>query len=434
MTKISADTPPHEARSSRGLGLSFWLYWSSQTAASLGGSIAQFALPLIVFQLTGSGIALGVGFAVSLAPQLLFGLIIGTVGDRMNRRRVMIATDFMRGCFIVIIPVLALTGHLSVVAIYAVLFIQSVLGIFFQTASNAGVPHLVRRDQLVAANGQLQIGSSAAMIAGPFLAGLAVAVLPVTLLLFTESATFFISGAAILSIRVQLNNERRITGPVEPAVAKLLREIHEGLSYVWNNATLRNISIMMAIINFTGTTVIAQLPLFVEGQFRAGASGLAWFYAAAGVGILAITPWSAVIRKRLGMRMALFACLAVDGAFTVMLGLIGNYWVALVLWAVSSGAGVLFNVYSMSLRQAIVPDHLMSRVMSVAAVIAWSATPLGALVGGAVVQDVGDAGMVYAGIGVISLLVVVLFSRSELGKSGASLQPSTPTPGGGTDV
>ncbi|MFC4244878.1 MFS transporter [Gryllotalpicola reticulitermitis] len=431
MTGISADTSAEDARALKSLGLPFWLYWSGQTAASLGGAIAQFALPLIVFQLTGSGLALGAGFAVSLVPQLLFGLVIGALGDRMDRRRVMVVTDFARAACIAVVPILALAGLLDVVTIYAVLFVQSVLGIFFQTASNAGVPRLVRREQLVRANGQLQVGSSAAMIVGPFLAGLAVTVLPVTLLLFAESATFLISAITIVCIRVRLNEERRVRNSLEPVVTKLVREIGEGLSYVWRDATLRNISIMMAIINFAGTTVTAQLPLFVKRQFGVGESRLAWFYVAAGVGILLITSISGIIRKRAGVRLALFGCLSLEGAFTILLGITTHYWLALVFWAVSSGASVLFNVYTMSLRQALVPDELMSRVMSVAAVVAWSAIPLGALVGGAVIQAVRAPGIVYAGIGCTSLLVVALFLRSDLGRDVASANRVSPADDGG---
>lgn len=406
---------------SAGLDRAFWCYWVAQTTSSLGSSIAMFALPLIVFQLTGSGVALGVGFAVSLLPQLLFGLIVGALGDRFDRRRVLVFTDVGRAAVVAVIPVLALFGILHVWIIYAVLFVQSVLAIFFQTACTAGVPKLVGKRLLVQANSRLQAGNSAAMIAGPFLAGFAVAVLPVVDLLFVESATFLISALMILAVRRPLNDARQQAGDDDLAtpVQRILADVRAGLSYVWQHPTLRNIALMMAVINFAGTTITAQLPLFVHDRFGSDDAVLAWFYASAGVGILLVSALAGPVHRRLRLRTALFACLVADGALTVVLGLATNRWWALVVWALASGAGVLFNIFSLSLRQAIVPDELLSRVMSVAAVIAWSAIPLGALAGGVLMEFVGQPGLVYSAIGCLTLVVVAVFSRTDLGRDQA---------------
>ncbi|MQS05659.1 MFS transporter [Streptomyces alkaliphilus] len=410
------------------LDAAFWCYWTAQTTSSLGSSIATFALPLIVYQLTGSGMALGIGFAVALLPQLLFGLLVGALGDRLDRRRVLMFTNVARSAVIAVIPVVALLGALEVWVIYVVLFIQSVLAIFFQTACTAAVPKLVGKQLLVQANSRLQAGNSAAMIAGPFLAGLAVAVMPVVDLLFLESATFLISALLIVAVRRPLNDERRRDDSPDSPLRRILQDVRAGLSYVWHQPTLRNIALMMAVINFAGTTVTAQLPLFVDDRFGADDTVLAWFYASAGVGILLVSALAGPLHRRVRLRTALFVCLIADGALTIVLGFSTNRWWALAVWALASGAGVLFNIFSLTLRQSIVPDELMSRVMSVAAVIAWSAIPLGALTGGVIIELVGRPGLVYSAIGCLTLVVVAVFSRTDLGRD-----PGLPTgdgPGG----
>jgi hypothetical protein len=85
------------------------------------------------------------------------------------------------------------------------------------------------------------------------------------------------------------------------------------------------------------------------------------------------------------------------------------YWAALPLWAASSGLGILFNINTGSLRQAIVPNHLLSRVMSIASVLAWSAIPAGALVAGWVVSTTGNVAAVYGVIGILIICIAAFF-------------------------
>ena len=85
------------------------------------------------------------------------------------------------------------------------------------------------------------------------------------------------------------------------------------------------------------------------------------------------------------------------------------FWAALPFWAAAGGLGILFNINTGSLRQAIVPNHLLSRVLSIAAVLAWSAIPAGALVGGWVVSATGNVALVYGIIGVLTIAIAAFF-------------------------
>jgi heme A synthase len=84
-------------------------------------------------------------------------------------------------------------------------------------------------------------------------------------------------------------------------------------------------------------------------------------------------------------------------------------WLALPLWAAAAGLGILFNINTGSLRQAIVPNHLLSRVLSIAGVLAWSAIPGGALVGGWIVSVTDNVAALYAGIGILTILIAAFF-------------------------
>src|SRR5207247_8206448 len=83
--------------------------------------------------------------------------------------------------------------------------------------------------------------------------------------------------------------------------------------------------------------------------------------------------------------------------------------VGVVLWALSSGFGILFNINTASLRQSVVPNHMLGRIISIAMVLAWSANPIGALVGGLVIERTGDVRLVYAVIGIVTFLIALVF-------------------------
>jgi MFS family permease len=123
-------------RTPKSLGRDFWLYFTGQLISQVGGSFTLFALPLLVFDLTHSATNLAITTAAEFVPYLLFGLLLGALVDRVNRKRMMLLTDSARGAVILVLPVLALGGTLNVSIVYAVAFVQSTLGILFTLGSS----------------------------------------------------------------------------------------------------------------------------------------------------------------------------------------------------------------------------------------------------------------------------------------------------------
>jgi hypothetical protein len=413
------------------LGRDFQLYFSGQLISQVGSSFTLFALPLLVFKLTHSATSLGLTTAANLLPYLLFGLVLGALVDRVDRKRMMLLTDVGRACVIVILPLLALSGSLRVEAIYAVAFAQSTLGILFDCGEFAAIPSLVGRDDLVAANGRIMATNSAGQVIGPILAGVLVAVMSPADLLFFDAASFLVSSASLALIRRSFN---AVEPPSAPAAGLngLLADVREGLRYVWSQPILRSISLMMALINFVASTENSQLVLFAERVLGATDSQVALLFAAGAAGVVVVSVSAAAIRRRLSFAVTALGALVVAGLSVTAMALIGSYPAALVLWAMSSGFGLLLNINTSSLRQAIVPSHLYGRVVSVAMVLAWSAIPLGALAGAAAIQLTGSPAGVYAVTGVLTAVIALLFGFSAVRHGDRYLaEASTTEPGAG---
>lgn len=387
----------------------FWKFWTGQAISSLGDSFSGFALPLLVFQLTGSALSLALSTAAYMLPYLFFGLIIGAWVDRLDRKRLMIFTDLARAGIIATIPLLASFNALSVWWIYAVAFISSTLSIAFDAADFAAIPSLVSQDDLVTANGRITASYSAARVIGPLLAGGLVAFLPLYDVIFFDALSFVVSSASLALIRSSFNATR------EKKTTRIREDIVEGLRYVLGHPVLRNISLMMALVNFVATSTHSQAVLFAKRQLGATDPQIGWLFSAGSVGVILLSLLAGRLRKRFPFSKVALSALMLEGVVIVALSFTHIYWLALPLWALMSGLGILFNINTGSLRQAIVPNHLLGRIMSIAGVLAWSAIPLGSFLGGVIVDRTQNVSFVYAVIGVLVILIPLAFSFTPLG-------------------
>ena len=300
-------------------------------------------------------------------------------------------------------------GLLTIWWIYIVAFIHATLTICFEAGEFAAIPSLVNQDDLVTANGRIQASYSGASIVGPLLAGVLVTLMPLSALLMFDSLSFLVSSFSLVLIRISFNKgEKR-------APASIRSDVAEGLRYVFSNPVLRNISIMMALVNFVGSTAYAQLIFFAKSQLQATDFQASLLYSAGSLGVVILALAAGPLRKHWSFSTVALGALMLEGILTVIFSLMRMYWAAVVLWTLIGGLGILFNINTSSLRQTIVPNHLLGRVMSIASVIAWSAIPLGSLLGGFAISWTQNVALVYGVIGALIFLISFGFSFTALG-------------------
>jgi MFS family permease len=418
------------------LGRDFWVFFTGQTLSNLGTSFTNFALPLIVYKLTGSALNLAITSAAVFIPYLLFGLLIGAWVDRVNRKRLMITVDTLNTLFIASIPVLSLMHMLSVWYIYAMAFVGSTLAIFFQSAEFAAIPGLVGRDDLVKANGRIQASFSAMGFIGPLLAALFVTLIPVETLLFIDATSYLVSVFTLALVRTSFN-QADAEAPTERK--HLLHDVAAGLRYVLSHPVLRMISLMMAMVNFFGSTVGFEIVYFAKKQLFLSNAQYGIMLAAGPIGVVVLSLLAGPLHKRFKFSRVALSALALEGLLTIALGFTTYFWAAVPLLALTQGLGILFNINTGSLRQAIVPNHLLGRVVSIAGVLAWSAIPIGTILGGVIIDrtqgitlDLGtlgtvqNIGLVYSAIGVITFVIPLIFALTPLGHAERYLPKDQP--------
>lgn len=166
---------------------------------------------------------------------------------------------------------------------------------------------------------------------------------------------------------------------------------------------------MMALVNFVGVTTFAQIVFFAKIRFDASDAQVGLFFSAGGVGVVVLSLAAGYLRHRFTFGVVALGALMLSGILTVVLAVVPWYAAAVLLFAVMGGLGTLFNINTASLRQAIVPEHLLGRVLSIASVLAWSANPVGALLGGLAIERTGNVSLVYVVIGVLTFTIAFFF-------------------------
>ena len=397
----------------RGLGADYWKYWISTIISQLGSRFTQFALPLFVYTLTGSAFDLGVATTLSFLPSLLFGLLFGAYADRLDRKRLLVWGSLGKALAIVSIPGLAVLDALTLWWVYVAIFLHSSLMALTGPAEFAAMPNLVGRENLTRANGYLQAGISVARVAGPLLAGLLVALVPVYGLLFFDAASYAVAALVLASVGTALNAPPDAGRPA----TTIRQDIGEGLRYLWGQPVIRNIALMIALTNFLEITIDAQLVLFAKERLGADNFGVGLLYSVAGASIALTSLLADRLRRRLTFGRATVGALMAYGLLAVAMASTSWYWFAVATWALMMACGILFDISSQTLSQTIVPDRLLGRVQSVSRVMALSTVPLGAFLGGIVVERTQNVALVYGCIGASIFLISLAFSFTALGRA-----------------
>lgn len=395
-------TSPHR------LSPDFWKFWCGQACSNLGSSFTLFALPLLVFTLTGSAINLAITSAISTLPGILFGLLIGAWVDRTNRKQLLIATDILRALVIASLPLLAWLNLLTIGWIYIVGFVSATLTTCFSAAQTTAIVSLVASDDLVTGNGRIQASYSAVNILGPLIAGLLATLFPLSSLLLFDALTFLISALSLACIQTSFN---RSTAPPNTSIRAAIRE---GLAYLIHHPILRLLALFGLLLNFVVATIGAQLVLFAKDQLQATNAQLGLLYTAQSVGVFGFALLAGYIRKHVGFSRIILGAVILHGMLTVVLALSPFYWIAVGCLASMAGLIALMGINVLSLRQALVPNELLGRVSSSLSVTVAIAMPLGTLVGAFAIEQTRNIQGVFAVIGCMIFSIGVIFVFTPL--------------------
>jgi MFS family permease len=383
----------------------FLRLWTSETISQFGSQFTGLALPLTaIIILNADSIQLGILNFAGSVPWLIFGLLIGVWVDRHRKQRIMVTSNILRGSLLALIPIAAVLGiitKLGIPFLYALSFFIGFLQVFFDVTYQSFLPSLVRRDQLVEGNRNLEASRSTAQVAGPTIAGIVISIITAPIAIAIDACSFFASAFALGRIEHEEVIDREISKPSVSA------DIKEGLNVVLSDRRLRMIAGSTGTSNFFSTALgtIFLLYLVVPSPAGLGVSkdlagvtaGI--IFSVGSIGALVGVVIASRLAKTIGVGPAIIASALVGGLGAIpyylsgsltasplfsLVGLSVNYSMLSIMAGqfVSFIGVVVYNINQVSLRQAIVPLRLQGRMNATMRFLVWGTIPLGALTGG----------------------------------------------------
>jgi len=352
----------------------FRLMWLGAFTSTTGTWMQTVAQSWLVLTLTGSAFYLGLTSFMAELPIILFTLVGGVIADRIDRRKLLLSSQYVQmGCAFTL-TALVYFGWIRIWHFLALVFVAGTAQAFGGPAYQALIPGLVKKEDVPNAIALNSIQFNLARVVGPLLAGIAMAsVGPVI--------CFGLNGLSFTAVIASLYWIHATFKPGK-TTESVLTGIVEGFAFVRSKGALWQLTVLGFIGTFCGIPMITLLPLFARDVFKLGPRGYSVMMACSGVGSVAgalIYASLSRIQKRGKFTLWVQATLAV---LLISFAFSGNLFLSLAM-LVASGACLISLFASItSLVQLSVVEEVRGRVMSIFMLAFRGGMPLGSLTAG----------------------------------------------------
>jgi MFS family permease len=387
----------------------FRVQWFGACTSSIGTWMQIVAQNWLVLSLTHSALFLGLDAFLQQLPIMLFTLIGGVLADRRDRRRTLLASQYIQ---MATSATLALLMYLGVVQIWHILALSFTTGLaqaFGGPAYQSLIPSLVDKKDLPNAVALNSIQFNVARVLGPLLFG-------ATLVAFGKwgysdpqamNACFLLNALSFLVVIYALMSLHVKHIPLTTTTS-MRDELQSGLSYVRHHDSLVALIVLAAATTFLGFAVLTFLPIFAQNVFHKGAGTYSHLMAFSGAGSVL----GALVIAWLGKfsRMGLTALLvqAIYGMLILAFAMSDVLWLSdILLFLTGAALMVVFSTVT-SLIQLIAPNEMRGRVMSIYMVAFRGGMPLGSLVSGYFANWIGAPAVIKIN-GVLLVVVAAYF-------------------------
>ena len=385
---------------SKKLGSSYWRLWTATAISNLGDGISGVAYPWVASAVTRSPLLIAAAGFASRLPWLIFTLHAGVITDRFDRRKLIVAMDAIRGVLTLIVGAIVLLNKDSLpslndlssitdletnwplyITLVITAFLFGLAEVLRDNSAQTLMPSVVEAENLEKANGRMWSAESLTnSFIGPPLGSLIIGI-AIYLPFFVDAGTFFVSVALIASI----------SGSFKPIQEKprekinFKAEIKEGFQWLWAHDLLRPMAIILGCLNLLGTMVAATFILYTQEVLNTSVFVFAVLGTAGAVGGIIGGLVAPKISQKIGSGPSLWLSLAMGPIGALVIGTSRSWQVVWVVLLFQSFISIVWNTITVSLRQSIIPSHLLGRVNSVYRFFGWGSIPIGMFLGGGLV-------------------------------------------------
>ncbi len=379
--------------------------FTANAISLVGNVLSAIAIPWFVLQTTGSATRTGITGFFTVLPVVLAGFFGGTLVDRMGYKRTSIIADIASGVTTALIPLLYFTIGLEFWQLMVLVFLGALLDTPGSTARSALLPELAEMAHMPIerATSLIHIIERGSRLVGAPLGGLLIALMGTENVLWLDAASFFIS-AGIIAVTIRVHKPVQQDEP--ETSGKYFDELKAGLRFIYNDKLILAIVLMIMATNFLDAVFSGVVqPVFVK-QVYGRALDLGLMIAANGGGAVI----GALIYSSVGLRLPRHTVFVAGFVLTSLrffvYALYPPLGVLLVCGLIASmGAGPLNPIIG-AVEFERVPKDMRGRVGGAIGAGAWSAMPMGMLIGGVLTEQLGVRPMLL-GLGVIYLITTL---------------------------
>ena len=383
------------------LGASYWKLWTATAISNLGDGVSMVAYPWLASAVTRSPLLIAAAGFASRLPWLVFTLHAGVITDRFDRRKLIVGMDFLRGVLTVFVGTVVFLNRSTFPSlneltkmsdlktnwpIYVTLLVTAFLfglaEVLRDNSAQTLMPSVVDTENLEVANGRMWSAESLTnSFIGPPLGSLLIGI-AIFLPFYFDAGSFFFAVALIATLKGSF----KPVAKVEPkAKINFKAEIKEGFVWLWAHPLLRPMAIILGSMNGLGTMVGAAYILFAQEVLHTSVFIFAVLGTAGAIGGTLGGLLAPKVSAKLGSGPSLWLALAAAPIGSLCIGMTSSWQVVWAVTVVESFVAILWNTITVSLRQSIIPSHLLGRVNSVYRFFAWGSIPIGMFIGGGLV-------------------------------------------------
>lgn len=377
---------------------SFIIIWIGNAISELGGAFGTFCNSVLVYQLTGSTMALGSMWLLYFIPSLILQLFIGPVIDSYSRKKMMIYSQCSRG-FIFLLPlIIYITGNLQSWHIYIVQLMIGLITPIFTPANQSIIPTIVLKPHLSKANAYIDGTVRLMTFIAPLVAGIFVESFGIILTLSFIILLLLTSGMMLFFIEESYspNHVRQ----------SWMNQFTEGISYYFKQRVITWLGFFLAFVQFgVGVTMVITLPYITKelsGSFAQYGYFLAGFPLGYVIGSLLV---GKITNK--SRRLIMLGALSIGGFTYILLGITTSLYLAFLIEGIAGVALAIFNIHNITICQQYVPNELLGKVTSVRLFIIRASMPVGVLIGG-FLGEIWGVRQLYICIGFIICITSIL--------------------------
>jgi MFS family permease len=389
------------------LGSAFNRLWASSVASNLADGLLRTAAPIYAITLTENPVLISLLAAMALLPWLFFAIPVGTLADRINRKKLLIYSSLIRTGVIALAALAIATETMNIQILLVMVFIVGICEVSIDTTAQAMIPQMLSKDQLERGNSRLYIAETViSQFIGSPISGFLYAI--------TFALPFFVtSGGYLLSVFLFALMPYQYATANKKIVDKsadkesFFDQVKFGIRYLVTHLQIRRLVVVTTSLGLLFSISNATVALFMVKELGLDPRYFGVVLAVQGIGGVFGGVFANRLSTKFGRGRVLATAMVGSSALVLAIGFVPNIVVFTVIGTLAGFLLTLWNILLMSTYQVLIPNHLYGRIHGTRRTLVWGLMPIGSIIGGVIATGGLRLPFIVGGVGTV---LVSLFS------------------------